>query len=114
MLGRAGRIPNTSEVEQKAQRTADLERDLSAHSSESSNQALHGNGLNVLALRVAHLVEAGTAPIYLYMRRQVTPPGCDRDHDHDAGATIVQRIGRHDQGGSPACLLSPDGITEVD
>ena len=46
-----------SEVEQKTQSAADLERDLVVDRTELPDQALLRNGLDVLAFCVADLVE---------------------------------------------------------
>jgi hypothetical protein len=90
-----------SDVEQQAQGAADIERDGVTHGAKSCDQPLLGDGLDVLAFRVADLVEPRAIWLDLDVGRQASMRGRSRDDDHDAGVALVQLIsGNHD--GRPA------------
>ena len=56
-VGRSHVISGCSELEQESQSPANRERDGVGHRAESCDQTLLGHGLDVLALRVAQIVQ---------------------------------------------------------
>jgi len=113
-LIRESSLRTRSEVEQETQCASGLEHDLVTDDAELADQTLLGHGLDVLALRIAHIVESRPSSVDLYMRRQASIGGRERDNDNDAGPAFIQQISGNDERRAPARLLPADRIAEVD
>lgn len=119
--GRSRRAPpgllkraTRSEVEQEPEGLGNCKQGLVAGRTEAGNQALLRYRLDVLAFRVARLVEPRFPRFDLDMGRKLASSrGAGNDND-DAGGTLVQAICGDHHAGSSACLLGSDGFTEVD